>query len=488
MYPDILVILSEGYLVLDPDLIVQSEHSKECNKIFGFEISGKSILEIFASFTGFDQKTDAEILTELFQLNDQELREKSDVYLELLPDEVERSGEIFNVRYSMIMTENIGKRLLIVLKNITEKKLLQERLDDERQKLRMIVNIVSNVENYQVLLNKAMTFFGKTIFEGIEKGNYRELLNLYIKTHTFKGIFGQLNIQGIYEVLEKLENLLSTFDQDLSESESNKLLLDLQSLEITNCLKKVNEQVEEYIGFEMLSDACYNNQIIVNQTNLEKIKERIRGDSSIKGKDKVFAQLDKLKFKSLCGTLRKFCDYSKNLSVELGKESVITEITGEDVFLNPFYYGHLMDSLVHIFRNIVDHGIEIPQERYRKGKNLAGKIDCHLRLEDEHVLLTISDDGKGIDFDDLKNRIKVFKGLTDESLEEMSEEKILDILLEERFSSSEEENSFSGGGMGLSAVKRALEEINGSIQIHSEKDKGTRFVICFKIKGDEYNR
>lgn len=174
--------------------------------------------------------------------------------------------------------------------------------------------------------------------------------------------------------------------------------------------------------------------------------------------------------------------------MELGKEKVITRITGEDVFLDPVRYGHFLDSLVHLFRNIVDHGIEPPQERYRKRKELAGMIECDVRFEKNQVILTISDDGKGIDFDDLRDRIKVFKGFTDERLEALSDEEVMGILFEERFSSIEEENAFSGGGMGLSAVKRALDEIDGAIHIYSEKDKGTRFEIRFDIKGDEYNR
>lgn len=478
----------EGYLVLDQDLIVQSEHSKECDKIFGFEIGGKNVLEVFNGFSGYDPKADPDILTELFRLSDRELREKSDVYLELLPEELEKSGEIFNVRYSMIMTENIGKRLLVVLKNITEKKQLQKRLDDEREKLRMIVNIVSNVENYQILLDKAMIFFGETIFEGVKKGDYQGLLNLYIQTHTFKGIFGQLNIQAVYSVLDKLEILLDSVHEDFSETRSHQLANDIKRLDIVNCIKRTSEQVEETIGFEMISDACYNNHFIVNQTNLERIKERIRTDSSIEGKDIIFAQIDQLRYTSLCNILRKFCDYSKKLAMELGKEKIITRITGEDVFLNPVRYGHFLDSLIHLFRNIVDHGIESPQERYCKGKELSGMIECDVRLKKNQVLLTISDDGNGIDFDDLKDRIKAFKGLTNERLEALSDEEVMGILFEERFSSIEEENAFSGGGMGLSAVKRALDEIDGVIHIYSKKDKGTRFEICFDIKGDEYNR
>ncbi|HRW34403.1 MAG TPA: response regulator [Thermotogota bacterium] len=478
----------EGYMVLDQDLIVQSEYSKECDKIFGFEISGKRILEVFNGFSGYDPKADTEILTELFELSDRELREKVDVYLELLPEELEKAGQIYNVRYNMIMTENIGKRLLIVLKNITEKKQLQQRLDDERKKLRMIVNIVTNIDNYRSILNKAMTFFGRTIFEGVEKGEYCYLLNIYIQTHTLKGLFGQYNIQPIYNVLDKLEILLDSIHEDLSESQSRQLVNDIKELDIVNCIKRTNEKIEETIGFEMLSDACFNNHFIVNQNNLERIKEKIMADSCIEGKDVILAQIDQLKYISLCNTLRSLCEYSKKLSMELGKEKVITRIKGEDVFLDPVHFGPFLDSLVHLFRNIVDHGIEPPQDRYRKGKELAGRIECDIRFEKDQVLLTISDDGKGIDIDELKGSIKAFKGFTDEQIDKLSDEQAMAILLEERFSSIGDENAFSGGGMGLSAVKRALDEIEGSFQLYSEKDKGTRFEIRFDMKGDEYYR
>jgi len=478
----------EGYLMIDPDLVIQSEHSKECYKIFGYEISGKNVLAVFSDFTGFNRIVDEEVFKELFCLSNQELKQKSDVYLELLPDELKKNGEIYHVRYSVIMTEHIGKRLLIVLKNITEKRQLQHRLDVERQKLRMIVNIVSNVENYQALLNNARAFFGKTIFEGIKKGTYKDLLDIYIKTHTYKGVFGQLNIQEVYEVLGKLESLLSLYQDDFSEADSKKLINDVQTLDILNCLEEMNKKVEEFVGFETFSDNCYNSHIIVNRTNLERIKNHIKENPFIHGKDIILSQIEKINFKSLCAVLRKFCLYSKKISSDLGKEKVITEITGEDIFLNPVHYSHLMDSLVHVFRNIVDHGIEQPSERYQKGKNIAGRIHCDVKFEDDVVQLTISDDGKGIDLDDLKSRIKTFRGLTDDEIDELSDEKVMEVLFEERFTSIKDENSFSGGGMGLSALKRALEEIGGTIYIKSEKDKGTKFFIRFKVKGDEYNR
>jgi len=135
----------EGYFVIDPDLIVQSEHSKECDHIFGFEIAGKNVMDIFTDFTGFKRNTEKDLFQPLFSLSDHDLEEQSQSYLKRLPKEVGKAGEVFQVRYSLILTENIGKRLLMVLKNTTERKQLQQHLDVALQKLDTIKNIAANI-------------------------------------------------------------------------------------------------------------------------------------------------------------------------------------------------------------------------------------------------------------------------------------------------------------------------------------------------------
>ena len=478
----------EGFLIIDSDFTVQSEHSRECDVIFGYDISGKNILEILSEFSGFDQEVDEEVLRELFGLSDQELAEKSDVYIELLPVELNKSGEVFSVRYSMIISDHLEKRLLIVLRNITEKKHLQKKLEDEHQKLRMIVNIASNLEEYQILFKSARVFFGETIYEGITKGDYMSVLDLYIKAHTFKGSFGQMNILEVCDRLDKLEDLLSSYNRELSQSEAVNLTEKVKNLGITDCLDKVNKKIEGYLGFESYSDDFYYDFITVNHNNLRRIEEAIKSNPLIERKDLVFEQLKKIRFKSLYNVLQKFCHYSKRLSGELKKERIKTNITGEDIFLDPDKFGELMGSLVHIFRNIVDHGIENPEERYKKGKEIFGTILCEISNEEDDVLLTISDDGRGIDIDELKKKLKKTRGLTDYEVDKMKDQVIADFIFEERFSSLDTDHSFSGRGIGLSAVKNALRKIGGTIHVRTVKDRGSSFVIRFTLKGDENNR
>lgn len=473
--------LDEGYLVIDEGLRVQSEHSKKCDVIFGFDISGKSILEIFSAFKGFDAEVDKEVLLELFELEPDEIPKKAKVYLELLPDELEKDEEIFSVRYSMIFSEDQTKRLLIILENITENIMLRKGLELERKKLIMIVNVVCNLEEYKLLIRDALWFFKEKIYEIIVRRNYENIFDLFVKTHTFKGSFGQMSILEVVRLLDRLENLLASYSENLTENDAKELLRQVKGLEIDKCLESNNSKIESYLGFSLLNEDCNNDLISINRKILKKVEDEIKTHPSIDHKDIILEIMGKIRYKSLFCVLKAYCDYAKRLSYDLDKGVIVTKITGEDIFLDPDKFNDMLNSLIHIFRNIVDHGIETPEERVQKGKETCGRVLCHIQTDGKEVELTISDDGGGVNLDDLKEKIKLFTDMSEQEIEDMDINRIVNYIFEDRISSRDGISYISGRGIGLSAVKRALNKIGGSIHVVSSEGKGSSFVINFSL-------
>jgi two-component system chemotaxis sensor kinase CheA len=163
-----------------------------------------------------------------------------------------------------------------------------------------------------------------------------------------------------------------------------------------------------------------------------------------------------------------------------GKE-VILNISGEEIGLDRTILDEINDPLLHIIRNAVSHGIETPEERRKIGKPPQGTIQIKASQEQNRVLITIYDDGYGLDAKKIRQTI-YSKGLMPEgSLERLSEEEIFLLITLPGFSLSEQINERSGRGVGMNVVKSQIEGIGGSLAIHSELGKGTTFILRFPI-------
>ncbi|WP_455205930.1 chemotaxis protein CheA [Kaarinaea lacus] len=166
----------------------------------------------------------------------------------------------------------------------------------------------------------------------------------------------------------------------------------------------------------------------------------------------------------------------RDLARNLHKE-VNLELQGEDTDLDKNLVEALADPLVHLVRNAVDHGIETPEERVAKGKPRAGTVILTAEQEGDHILLTIQDDGKGMDADQLRQSA-VKKGLLDEeSAARLEEKECYNLIFAPGFSTKTEISDVSGRGVGMDVVKTRIVQLNGSVSIDSKKDRGSIIII-----------
>jgi len=159
------------------------------------------------------------------------------------------------------------------------------------------------------------------------------------------------------------------------------------------------------------------------------------------------------------------------------KKDVVLEMVGEETDLDKNLVEALADPLVHLVRNSVDHGIEMPDVREAAGKPRQGTVTLAARQEGEHILLTISDDGAGIDADGLRKNV-VEKGLMDEdSIARLNDKEVYNLIFLPGFSIKKEISDISGRGVGMDVVKTRINQLNGMIEIDSTPGKGTTMLI-----------
>ncbi|WP_458374176.1 chemotaxis protein CheA [Pseudomonas laurylsulfatiphila] len=166
----------------------------------------------------------------------------------------------------------------------------------------------------------------------------------------------------------------------------------------------------------------------------------------------------------------------RDLARQLKKE-INLELVGEETDLDKNLVEALADPLVHLVRNAVDHGIESPQEREDSGKARGGKVILAAEQEGDHILLSISDDGKGMDPNVLRS-IAVKRGVMDkDAADRLSDTECYNLIFAPGFSTKTEISDVSGRGVGMDVVKTKISQLNGSINIYSAKGQGSKIVI-----------
>ncbi|KAF0863625.1 chemotaxis protein CheA [Pseudomonas sp. LD120] len=166
----------------------------------------------------------------------------------------------------------------------------------------------------------------------------------------------------------------------------------------------------------------------------------------------------------------------RDLARQLKKE-INLELVGEETDLDKNLVEALADPLVHLVRNAVDHGIESPEEREASGKSRGGKVVLAAEQEGDHILLSISDDGKGMDPNVLRG-IAVKRGVMDkDAADRLSDTECYNLIFAPGFSTKTEISDVSGRGVGMDVVKTKISQLNGSINIYSTKGQGSKIVI-----------
>lgn len=170
----------------------------------------------------------------------------------------------------------------------------------------------------------------------------------------------------------------------------------------------------------------------------------------------------------------------RDLSRQSGKE-VRLEIQGADTELDKSVMDMLADPLIHLLRNAIDHGIETPEERRAQGKEAQGRILLAASHEGNQVVITLQDDGRGVDVEHVRQKAIQHHLITADEAAAMTADDVLALIFRTGFSTLERASSLSGRGVGLHLVKRYLERVNGTIAIDTLAGTGSTFVLTFPL-------
>jgi len=177
---------------------------------------------------------------------------------------------------------------------------------------------------------------------------------------------------------------------------------------------------------------------------------------------------------------QKFPRVVRDLAHKLGKQ-INLEMTGQDVELDKSIIELLSDPLTHLVRNSADHGIELPQQRTKAGKNPTGKLELSASQQGGKVIIKVSDDGKGLDSEKIIEHAVTKGVISDQSAANMSIHEIQMLIMAPGFSTAEKISDVSGRGVGMDVVRANIERLGGSIDIESDPGYGTSITLTLPL-------
>lgn len=276
--------------------------------------------------------------------------------------------------------------------------------------------------------------------------NKAALIEYATKIINFVNSFDLLNSET-FNIINYLSNIL--------ESESDSITLSKnQIIKIVNILNQTSSTIDSI----KINTNNLSNELQVYSRTINLLQEGVM----------------KIRMVPIEQMLNRFPRIIRDLSKKLNKEVEII-MEGEDTELDKSIIEELADPVMHILRNCMDHGIEDTATRERLGKKRKGTIKISAKNEGNIIKIAIEDDGAGINNEKVKKKAIEKKIISENRI--LSQQEIYELLFSPGFSTADKISDVSGRGVGLDVVKKALENLNGSIQIESEQNKYTRFII-----------
>lgn len=470
----------QGFLTFGRDLLIDKEYSLECISIFGEKIENRSFPKLICSNDEERKYLELTLLKILTETN----ASKQEIYFSLLPDEIEINDKNISLQYKVIdsVNEQTQKVFMVVLTDITEKRALENKVENERKTLRMVVKAVTDHNEFTRCLEDFQNFCSRDAGEILEGNCATEdkLFEIYRKIHTFKGNFAQMDMVNIVDKLHDFEEALSALRRRKKTMTTGELKSYFSSLGMEKWLDADMSVLKDILG-ESFFD--YEKVLFIDQVKLLEIENKMTSVLSQDQLEQLLPAVKGLRFRPFRELFAPYPRLVSKLSAQMEKAISVMDIEGGEMLVDTEKYSGFSRSLVHVFKNMVDHGIETPDERIESGKKEHGSINCRISLSDRNISLVISDDGRGIDVNGIKSKAVEYKLLDPETAAGLCEYDALQLVFLDGITTKKSVNRVSGRGVGLAAVKSEVEKIGGTIEVKSKYGLGTEFYFQLPFEG-----
>ena len=400
-------------------------------------------------------------------------------YLEILPREIHFNGYDLSVEYKCVKT-SFKEQIMVIMTDITSEKTLREQLNLEAEQKWTTLKIITNSNEFWSLYDTFESFVTKTAHEQVRSTeDMKELKDKLIKTlHYYKGSFSIYGLEDVVRSIHKMETELA----DLTVRTKKSIKSVFSKTDSIVKLETVISKIRENEGVDLYT---YREAVMIPKEKLHDVSKTLKrqfGNTA----GEMIQEVYTLKHKPFRGLFDPYIDYVSILGKNVGKEINPLQISGGNFLIDPHVYEGFSRSMVHLFRNIVDHGIEKPELRHERGKTSAGNIELEISVSKRNkqpiIHMEIRDDGGGINESKLKDVIHENTDLQPSAINDLNRNDLLRYIFSPNVSTKENGDIVSGRGMGMTIVLEEISELGGQIDIKNEEQMGLNFIIEMPYK------
>ncbi len=455
----------EGFFKVEKDFTIANEYSAQCRHLFGLRLEGMDVCVVLAPDDDFQQRFISNVLRDLFAAVQLMQRE---VLKTLLPDQMKRNGFDIRISYKWIDPQpGTDAHLLVIATDITNELRLQSQMEIERERFEMVIQVFSHQDEFVEVLEMTEELLHEQLSEWVEKAFEDESVYqaLFRSVHTLKGQAHQLKLKNLGESLHLLEEQL--IQKHWKIAKPDQVVRDAWDSDVN--------VLQQWLGSSMLKPSSV---VSIERRQLMELRDRLISlDDSTLSKE-FLELLNRYLMKTMHDLLATYPAYVERIARTLDKWISPMVIEGSLVFVDPERFQGFVRSLVHMFRNMIDHGIESVDERVEKGKSEVGHVGCKIEKQENEVVIVIFDDGRGMHIEQIRKRA-IQKGLIDsDRAEQLTDEETLSLIWCDGFSTKDQATELSGRGVGLSAVKEQVDQLGGQVHVRSVPGEGTEFRIA----------
>jgi HAMP domain-containing protein/HPt (histidine-containing phosphotransfer) domain-containing protein len=402
-----------------------------------------------------------------------------------LPRELQgQGGAWLRARYRPVydMAGEKIERVMVILQDVTQEKLLQADIDRNRDRQTMVVQILQNRESFDLFYadSEKLLKQGAAAVAGMELIRRSVVDELFRTMHTIKGTAGVFGLREVatraHAVEDTLRDLNKRRDESWTPAEREALAAGIEDVR-----RLLDEGRAGFLA--LIGEEEGETSFTLSESRLEDIMADAIAQVPASAAEAVRTALGRIRRIPTGRLLRKYKSLVEATAARLGKQAqfVLVDEGGTDI--PPELFRQIDPTFLHIIRNALDHGIEDVDGRMEAGKEPLATITCASTRRDGGIVFNISDDGRGIDLRRVRE-IGLQRGfIRPERVESMSREDILRLLFLPSFSSKETVTDLSGRGVGLDVVRTDVERLHGRVRLVTRRGRGTTFQLYYPLPG-----
>jgi two-component system chemotaxis sensor kinase CheA len=436
--------VAQGFITIDLNGVMASERSAVLDRWFEPPSPGMRISEYLSAA--------APDFVPWIELGLEQLRDDIlpvEMALAQLPKRFEGHGRTFDVTYTPIRDGETVTHLLVIISDVTEM-LARERAEREQRELVALFQRISvDRAGVEEFLTEAASLVA-AIRNEAEPAAQKRLV------HTLKGICAIYGLESYAELTHQVESDLATHETGLSDEQRNTLV---------SLWKEAMQRVGKLLG------SARRDVVEVERSELDALLSRAQTDIP---SSELLPLLADWARDPIERRFERLSQQASGLARRLDKPDPKVIVRANGIRVESTGFSAFWSAMVHVVRNAVDHGIESGEARLLRGKPEAGTLELSAQRTDGKLLIVMRDDGPGVCWERVREKA-VAAGLPHATHDELVE-----ALFTDGLSTKDEVSAISGRGVGLSALRKSVKDLGGSIQIESTEGEGTCFVFTFE--------